>query len=74
MAQVPICRPVVAEARVRSQVSLCDICGGQSATGRGLVARSSGFNFQYHATAIFIFNLELLLLAGETGQAWEPSK
>ena len=51
---VPWLRRLVAgmsleEARVRSEVSLCDICGGQSGTGRGLVARSLVFTFQYHA-------------------------
>jgi hypothetical protein len=36
-------------ARVRSKVSLCDICGGQNGTERGLSASSSIFTFQYHA-------------------------
>jgi len=50
------CRNVVAGARVRSRISLCDICGGQIGTGRGLPAGSSVFTFQYHAHDIFYLN------------------
>jgi hypothetical protein len=62
------------ETRVRSQVSLCDICGGQSGTGRGLVARSLVFTFQYHAMPFLSSFWNYFLPAGETGQTWEPSK
>jgi hypothetical protein len=33
MAQAVSRRPLTAEARVRSRVSLCGVCGGQSGTG-----------------------------------------
>jgi len=33
MAQAVGCRLVTAEASIQSQVSPCDFCGGQSATG-----------------------------------------
>jgi hypothetical protein len=35
MAQAVSHRPLTAEARVRSRVSPCEICGGQSGTGTG---------------------------------------
>ena len=35
MAQAVSCRPLTAEARVRSWVSPCEICGGQGGTGPG---------------------------------------
>jgi hypothetical protein len=35
MAQVVSRRPLIAEALVRSRVSPCGICGGQSGTGTG---------------------------------------
>jgi hypothetical protein len=35
MAEAISRRPVIAEARVRSRVSPCGICGGQSGTGTG---------------------------------------
>jgi hypothetical protein len=47
MAQEVSRRPPTAEAWVRSRVSLCGICGGQSGTGTGLprVIRFSPVNF-----------------------------
>ena len=39
-----------AEARVRSQTSPCEICGGQSVTGTGSSASTSDFPCQYHST------------------------
>jgi hypothetical protein len=42
MAQAVIRRPLTAEARVRSRVSPCEICGGQSGT--------SVFPCQFHST------------------------
>jgi hypothetical protein len=46
MAQEVSRRPFKAEARVRTCVSPCGICGGQSGTGK----RSSVFSRQYHST------------------------
>ena len=41
MAQAVIRRPLTAQARFRSRVSLCGICGGQSGTGTGFCASTS---------------------------------
>ena len=40
-AQAVSRRPLTSEARVRSQFSLCGICGGQSGTGTGLSSSTS---------------------------------
>jgi hypothetical protein len=50
MAQAVSRRPPTAEARVRSRVSLCGICGGQSGTGTSFSPSSSVFPCQFHST------------------------
>jgi hypothetical protein len=47
MAQAVSRRPSTAEARVRSEVNPCGVCGGQSGTGTGfsLSCRFSPVNF-----------------------------
>jgi hypothetical protein len=50
MAQAVSRRPVTAEARVRSRVSPCEICGGQSGTGTGFPPSTSGLPCQFHST------------------------
>jgi hypothetical protein len=50
MAQAVSRRPSTADAQVRSRVSLCGICGGQSGTGTGFSASSSVFPCQFHST------------------------
>jgi hypothetical protein len=41
MAQAVRRRPSTAEARIRSRVCLCGICGGQSGTGTGFSPSTS---------------------------------
>jgi hypothetical protein len=50
MAQVVSHRPLTAEARVRTWVNPCGICGGQSGTGTGFSLSSSVFPSIYHST------------------------
>jgi hypothetical protein len=50
MAQAVSRRPFVALARVRSQVSLCQICGGLSGTGTRFSRGISVSRSQYHST------------------------
>jgi hypothetical protein len=50
MGQAVSRKPPTAEARVRSRVSTCAICGGQCGTGTGFSASSSAFPCQFHST------------------------
>ena len=50
MAQAVSRWPVTAEARVRSRVSPCGICGGQSCSGTGFSTSTSVFPCQFHFT------------------------
>ena len=50
MAQGIICRPDTADARVRYQVSPCEICSTQNGTVAGFSPSTSVFPCQYHST------------------------
>jgi hypothetical protein len=50
MAQAVSRRPLTAEARVRSRVSPCGVCGGQSGTGTGFFSELSVFPCEFHST------------------------
>jgi hypothetical protein len=52
MAQAVSRLPPIAESRVFSWVSSCEICGGQSVTGAGLSPSSSVLPCQYHSTVL----------------------
>jgi hypothetical protein len=51
MAQAVSRRPPIAEARIRSRVSPCGICGGQSGTETGFSPSTSVFPCQFNSTA-----------------------
>jgi hypothetical protein len=50
MAQGVSRRPPTTEARVRSRVSTCGICCGQSGTGTSFYPSTSVFPCQFHST------------------------
>jgi hypothetical protein len=54
MAQAVSRRPPTAEARVRSRVSPCRVCGGQSGTGTGFFLEYFGFllSISFHPCSI----------------------
>jgi hypothetical protein len=60
MAQVVSRRSLTAEARVRTRVNSCEICGGQSGTGTGFSPSSSVFPVN-----VILPSLSKLISSGE---------
>jgi hypothetical protein len=50
MPQAVSRRTLTAEARVRSRISQCGVCGGQSGTGTGFSPSTSVFPCEFHST------------------------
>jgi hypothetical protein len=66
-------RPLIAEARSRSQTSQCQICGEKSGIVTGFSPRTSvSLSISFHLCSTFIAIYTLLLLEGQTGEAWDP--
>jgi len=63
---------VATDAWVRSQISSCEICGGQSGIRKRFSSSISVFPCQYCSILISIYML--LLLEWKKGEALEPFK
>jgi hypothetical protein len=65
--------PPTAEAWLRSQASIYEICGGQGDAGTGSPAPYPYIDFtlpvSFHLCSILIYTYMLLLPDGETGEA-----
>jgi hypothetical protein len=72
MAQAVSRRPLTAEGRARSQVSPCEIYGGQSSPGTGF-SPVLVFAQSFYRCSVLTF-IYTLLLPGQTGETWGPSK
>ena len=63
--QVVGCQSLTADAYVRSQASLCGICGGQNGTGTGFSLSTVVFPSHYHSISTtyshILHNLSLML-------------
>ena len=69
-------QPVTARARVRSQISLSEICAAQSSTGTGF-SPSISFFFPLSSIPPVLhaqLHRQLLLPERQMGETWEPSK
>jgi hypothetical protein len=63
---------LTAEARVRTQVSPCGICGGQTGTGTGFSPRTSVFPRQFHSTGAILQGKTKKLIIFITGLHNKP--
>jgi hypothetical protein len=73
MAQAVSRRPLTAEARVRSWVGTCGICGGHSGTGTGFSPSTSVFPCQFNSTvAPLLLKMKKKLIIFITGLHNKP--
>jgi hypothetical protein len=72
MAQVVSRRPLTAMARVRSRVSPCGICGGQSGTGTGVSSSTAVFPCQFLSTVAALLGKTKKLISFITGLHNKP--
>jgi hypothetical protein len=72
MAQAVSRRPLTAEARVRSRIIQCGICGGQSGTGTGFSLSTSVFPCQFHSTGAPLQGKRKQLIIFNTGLHNKP--
>jgi hypothetical protein len=67
MAQAVSRRPLTAEARVRSRVIPCGICGGQICTGTGFSPSTSIFLISFYSTGVPLLGEIKILIISITG-------
>ena len=75
MVHVISWRPLISEARVRSQAVPRETCSRQIDTGIGFVPSTSvTYCISFHQCSTLIFIYMFLLTDGQRGEVWEPCK
>jgi len=76
MVQVIRIQLLAKENWVHSQVIPCEVCDGQSGTGKGVSTNRSFVSCRYNFQQCFILILNYLLCLseGQSGEAWKTSK